>query len=84
MNPKYKRILLKVSGEALSGGKGTGLDTDTLASIAAVVKQCREAGVEIAIVVGGGNFWRGHEQNPGRSHGHACHSDELFGAAKRA
>ena len=59
MNPKYKRILLKVSGEALSGGKGTGLDTDTLASIAAVVKQCREAGVEIAIVVGGGNFWRG-------------------------
>ena len=38
MNPKYKRILLKVSGEALSGGKGTGLDTDTLASIAAVVK----------------------------------------------
>ncbi|MBO5929822.1 MAG: UMP kinase [Clostridia bacterium] len=59
MNPKYKRILLKVSGEALSGGKGTGLDANTLAEIAQVVKQCSDAGVEIAIVVGGGNFWRG-------------------------
>ena len=59
MNPRYKRILLKVSGEALAGGKGTGLDTDTLNRIASVVKQCRDAGVEIAIVVGGGNFWRG-------------------------
>ena len=59
MNPKYKRILLKVSGEALSGGKGTGLDAKTLADIAKVVKQCVDAGVEIAIVVGGGNFWRG-------------------------
>ena len=55
MNPKYKRILLKVSGEALSGG----LDANTLAEIAQVVKQCSDAGVEIAIVVGGGNFWRG-------------------------
>ena len=59
MNPKYKRILLKVSGEALSGGKGTGLDSKTLAEIAQVVKKCADAGVEIAIVVGGGNFWRG-------------------------
>lgn len=59
MNPKYKRILLKVSGEALSGGKGTGLDSKTLAEIAQVVKTCADAGVEIAIVVGGGNFWRG-------------------------
>ncbi len=59
MNPKYKRILLKVSGEALSGGKGTGLDDATLASIAEVIKKCSEAGVEIAVVVGGGNFWRG-------------------------
>ncbi len=59
MNPKYKRILLKVSGEALSGGKGTGLDSKTLAEIAQVVRKCVDAGVEIAIVVGGGNFWRG-------------------------
>ncbi|MBE7035106.1 MAG: UMP kinase [Ruminococcaceae bacterium] len=59
MTKRYKRILLKVSGEALAGGKGTGLDFETLGKIAAVVKQCNEAGVEMAIVVGGGNFWRG-------------------------
>lgn len=59
MHPKYKRILLKVSGEALSGGKGTGLDDATLANIARVIKECSESGVEIAVVVGGGNFWRG-------------------------
>ncbi len=59
MTKRYKRILLKVSGEALAGAKGTGLDFETLARIAAVVKECNEAGVEMAIVVGGGNFWRG-------------------------
>ena len=59
MTKRYKRILLKISGEALAGGKGTGLDFDTLENIAKVVKQCNDAGVEIAIVVGGGNFWRG-------------------------
>ncbi|MBR5236102.1 MAG: UMP kinase [Clostridia bacterium] len=59
MTKRYKRILLKVSGEALAGSKGTGLDFETLARIAAVVKECNEAGVEMAIVVGGGNFWRG-------------------------
>ncbi|MBR4890769.1 MAG: UMP kinase [Clostridia bacterium] len=59
MKPKYKRILLKVSGEALSGSKGTGLDSETLSNIAKVVKKCVDTGVEVAIVVGGGNFWRG-------------------------
>ncbi len=59
MKPKYKRILLKVSGEALSGGNGFGFDQDVLAEIAKIVKECSDAGVEIAIVVGGGNFWRG-------------------------
>ncbi len=59
MEKKYKRILLKISGEALAGGKGTGLDFETLAKIAKVVKQCNDEGVQIAIVVGGGNFWRG-------------------------
>ncbi len=61
MNTKYKRILLKISGEALAGGKGTGLDADTLAEVASVVKKCHESGVEIAVVVGGGNFWRGRQ-----------------------
>ena len=59
MEPKYKRILLKVSGEALAGGKGTGLDEPTIAAITDTIKKCADMGVEIAIVVGGGNFWRG-------------------------
>lgn len=59
MEPKYKRILLKVSGEALAGGKGTGLDELTIAAITDTIKECADMGVEIAIVVGGGNFWRG-------------------------
>jgi len=59
MDKKYKRILLKISGEALAGSKGTGLDFETIGKIAQVVKRCNEEGVEIAIVVGGGNFWRG-------------------------
>ncbi len=61
MTTKYKRILLKISGEALAGGKGTGLDADTLSKVASVVKKCHESGVEIAVVVGGGNFWRGRQ-----------------------
>lgn len=59
MVPKFKRILLKISGEALAGGKGFGLDEDTLSRISKVIKECNNMGVEIAVVVGGGNFWRG-------------------------
>lgn len=59
MEPKYKRILLKLSGEALAGNKGTGLDTDTILQYCKSIKKCVDAGVEIGIVVGGGNFWRG-------------------------
>ena len=61
MDTKYKRILLKVSGEALSGSKGTGFDMNVLSEVSKVVKRCHEAGVEIAVVVGGGNFWRGRD-----------------------
>ena len=57
--PAYKRILLKLSGEALSGAKGTGLDFDMVEKVCKTIKECVELGVEIAIVVGGGNFWRG-------------------------
>ena len=56
---KYKRILLKVSGEALSGPKGTGFDEETIASICKGIKDAYNLGVQIGIVVGGGNFWRG-------------------------
>lgn len=57
--PRYKRILLKLSGEAMAGEAKTGLDFDTVMSFAKAVKDCADLGVEIGIVVGGGNFWRG-------------------------
>ena len=57
--PKYKRVMLKISGEALAGEKGFGLDQPTVNAIAQKIKECYDMGVEIAIVVGGGNFWRG-------------------------
>lgn len=59
MGSKYKRVMLKISGEAMSGGKGFGLDTPTIDAIAAKIKEAADMGVEISIVVGGGNFWRG-------------------------
>jgi len=57
--PKYKRVLLKLSGEALAGEKGSGLDLPTISNICASIKKCVDVGCEIGIVVGGGNFWRG-------------------------
>ncbi|MBE6844649.1 MAG: UMP kinase [Ruminococcus sp.] len=59
MEPKYKRILLKLSGEALAGEKKFGLNYDIITDICKSIKKCAEAGVELGIVVGGGNFWRG-------------------------
>ena len=59
MQPIYKRVLLKISGEALAGDKGFGLDFDVISAIGKQVKICASMGVQIAIVVGGGNFWRG-------------------------
>ncbi|NLK87568.1 MAG: UMP kinase [Clostridiaceae bacterium] len=59
MTPKYKRILLKLSGEALAGNLKTGIDAGTLGAVSDKIQQAHEMGVEISIVVGGGNFWRG-------------------------
>jgi uridylate kinase len=56
---EYKRVMLKLSGEALAGEKKTGFDEETCIGVAKQVKQLRDAGVEIGIVIGGGNFWRG-------------------------
>ena len=56
---KYKRILLKLSGEALAGPQKTGVDADTVGKICDKVKEVVELGVQVAIVVGGGNFWKG-------------------------
>ena len=56
---KYNRVLLKLSGEALAGAKGHGLDLETTKQVAAQVKKAHDLGIQIAIVIGGGNFWRG-------------------------
>ena len=57
--PKYKRVVLKLSGEALAGQQGYGIDPEMISSIAQQVKEVHELKVEVAIVVGGGNIWRG-------------------------
>ncbi|MCI5844773.1 MAG: UMP kinase [Oscillospiraceae bacterium] len=59
MELKYKRVVLKLSGEALAGTKKTGLDFTVINEICTSIKKCVDAGAEIGIVVGGGNFWRG-------------------------
>lgn len=59
MAVKYKRVLLKISGEALAGELKTGIDFDIVSRLAQKVKECVDLGVQVAIVVGGGNFWRG-------------------------
>lgn len=59
MEPKYKRLLLKLSGESLAGDSGHGIDFDTVLKICRPIKQLVDMGVQVAIVVGGGNFWRG-------------------------
>ncbi|MBE6828137.1 MAG: UMP kinase [Ruminococcaceae bacterium] len=55
----YKRILLKLSGEVLSGEAGHGFDFDVINNVCSYIKSCAEEGVQIGVVVGGGNFWRG-------------------------
>ena len=70
----YKRILLKLSGEALAGDAHRGLDFSVIGKLCEVIRACREEGVEIGIVIGGGNFWRGVKNGSGkmqRSHGDA-------------
>lgn len=59
MKPKYKRVLLKLSGESLAGNEKHGIDFDTVLKFCEPVKKLVDMGIEVAIVVGGGNFWRG-------------------------
>ena len=69
---KYKRILLKLSGESLMGSKQFGIDNDRIASYAKQIKEIRDKGVEVAIVIGGGNIFRGVQAEQGgmdRTHG---------------
>jgi len=60
---KYKRIMLKISGEALAGEKGFGIDQEILNKISSRIKEAHDMGVDIGIVVGGGNFWRGRSSS---------------------
>lgn len=59
MEPIYKRVLLKISGEALAGDQKFGISDETTNTVAKQIKELCDLGVETAIVVGGGNFWRG-------------------------
>ncbi|MBP2073180.1 MAG: uridylate kinase [Thermoanaerobacterium sp.] len=61
MSVKYKRVILKISGEALSGSAGYGIDFGTVNLIADQIKEVKEMGIQIGIVIGGGNIWRGRE-----------------------
>lgn len=61
MKTKYKRILIKLSGEALAGNKKTGVCYDTVLDICKKIKEVHDGGIQIGIVVGGGNFWRGRQ-----------------------
>lgn len=64
--PKYRRVLLKISGEALAGDKHFGLDFSVIGQVTDVIKECVEAGVQMGIVIGGGNFWRGVKDGSGK------------------
>ncbi|MDN6127251.1 MAG: UMP kinase, partial [Tetragenococcus halophilus] len=59
MKPKYQRVVLKLSGEALAGEDGFGINPPTIQKIAEELKKVYELNVELAIIVGGGNIWRG-------------------------
>lgn len=57
--PKYKRVLLKISGEALAGDASRGLDFEVISDVCDAIRECIRLGVQVGVVVGGGNFWRG-------------------------
>lgn len=65
MNSIYKRVLIKISGEALAAEKKTGFDFDFVSRVCAAVRDCAQHGVQVGIVIGGGNFWRGGKDGAG-------------------
>lgn len=64
-NKKYKRVMLKLSGEAMASDKGFGIDPEVVYRLAGEIKEASDAGIEIAVVVGGGNIWRGLKGSQG-------------------
>ena len=83
-NPKYRRVLIKISGEALAGIQGTGLDFDILNHLSSIIKRCVDEGVQVSIVVGAGNIWRGVKNGSGKidrtpvSYTHLLSSGDYF------
>ena len=89
--PTYQRVLLKISGEALAGAPGRGIDFAFARQVCQVVQDCVRHGVQVGLVVGGGNFWRGVKDRgrpdgagPGRPNGHAGHRHQQPGPPGRA
>ena len=66
MGMKYNRVLIKISGEALAADKHTGFDFAFVSRVCEAVKACADSGVQIGIVIGGGNFWRGVKDGAGK------------------
>ena len=61
MQPKYKRVLIKLSGEALAGKEGHGINENVISGVVDQIEAIKKMGVEVALVIGGGNFWRGRQ-----------------------
>ena len=66
MNTAFKRVVIKISGEALAGEKKTGFDFELISEVCAVLKRAADQGTQIGIVIGGGNFWRGVKDGAGK------------------
>ncbi len=79
---KYKRVVMKLSGEALAGDAGQGINPPEIRKVAEEIKEVHDLGVQIAIVVGGGNMWRG-ESGSSRLYRNAWDSDECFGTTRQ-
>lgn len=83
MEKKYNRVLLKLSGESLAGDEKKGINFDIVETFCKSIKKCVDAGVQVAIVVGGGNFWRGRSsrqdgQNKSRPYGYVSYNYQCF------
>ena len=79
MNPKYKRILVKLSGEAIGGTDGRGIDRSKLERVVEQLVKLSEENIEIAVVIGAGNLWRGlYGKSNSRLYGNACYNIKCF------
>ena len=77
LNPKYKRVIIKISGEALAGANGTGIDPEKLTYVCKVFAEVMALGVDVGIVIGGGNFWRGRQADDKMNRSTADHMGML-------